>query len=79
MMRYACKHRLKATLNHWARGCIRLDPKCREHYRQLRQRGHGHSRATRGVLDRMLAVMIAMLRTRQVYDAARRATIGATG
>jgi transposase len=72
MMRYACNHRLKATLDHWARGCIRLDPKSRAHYQQLRRRGHTHARAARGLIDRMLAVMIAMLRNRQRYDATRR-------
>jgi len=34
--------------------------------------GHGHGRALRGVADPLLAVLIAMLKSGQCYDANRR-------
>jgi hypothetical protein len=34
----------------------------------LRAKGHSHGRALRGVADRLLAVLIAMLRSGTLYD-----------
>jgi hypothetical protein len=39
----------------------------REHYAELRSKGHTHGRALRGVADRLLAVLIAMLKTGSLY------------
>jgi transposase len=72
IMRYACDHRLQTALYHWAKVCIQRDARSRAHYRQLRQAGHFHARALRGVADRMLAVLVAMLKTHTLYDANRR-------
>jgi transposase len=72
-MRYACNHHLQTTVFHWTRGCIQRDPHSRAHYAQLRRAGHSHGRALRGVADRLLAVLIAMLKSLTLYDAARRA------
>ncbi len=72
MMRYACDHRLQTALYLWARGCVQRDAHCQAHYAKLRQAGHGHARALRGVVDRMLAVLMAMLTARTPYDATRR-------
>src|SRR3989441_1278004 len=71
-IRYACNHRLRNALYHWGRVSAQHDPSTRRHYRALRQRGHGHARAIRGVIDRLLVVLMAMLRTETTYDPARR-------
>ncbi|OGK87417.1 MAG: hypothetical protein A2W08_07765 [Candidatus Rokubacteria bacterium RBG_16_73_20] len=70
-MRRACNRRLRSAIFHWARNSIRLDAHSRAHYQRLRTR-HGHARALRGVADRLLGVLITMLRTRTLYDPERR-------
>ena len=70
-MRRSCNHRLRTAVFHWARNSIRLDPHARAHYDRLRQR-HGHARALRGVADRLLSMLTAMLTTGTLYDPARR-------
>ena len=70
VMRRSCNARLRAAVFHWASNSIRLDARCRAHYQRLRQR-HGHARALRGLADRLLGVLIAMLRTRTLYDSQR--------
>lgn len=72
LMGYACDHRLRTTVHQWASGCLQHDPLSREHYKALRRAGHSHGRALRGVADRMLAVLIAMLKTQTGYDATQR-------
>ena len=69
VMRYACHQHLQRALYHWGRGSVQRDPLSRAHYAQLRRAGHSHARALRGVADRMLAVLIAMLKTHTLYDA----------
>jgi len=54
---------------HWARVSVPHDAVSREHYRRLRARGHSHGRALRGVADRLLAMLCAMLRSRRLFDA----------
>jgi transposase len=71
VMRRACNHRLRAALFHWARTSVRLVPRSGAHYQRLRSR-HGHARALRGVADRLLHLLITLLRTRTLYDPARR-------
>jgi transposase len=70
-MRRSCNGRLRAAVFHWARNSIRLDAHSRTHYQRLRER-HGHARALRGVADRLLDVLITMLRTGTLYDPDRR-------
>lgn len=70
-MRYACKRRLRDALYHWARISIQRDPAARAYYDALRQRGHRHARALRSVADRWLRILVAMLKTGTLYDAAR--------
>ena len=70
-MRYACKRRLRQALYHWARTSIQRDAAARAYYDGLRARGHGHARALRSVGDRWLRILIAMLKTRTLYDASR--------
>jgi transposase len=70
--RLACNGRLRNAIYHWARVSVQVDAHCRAHYDRLRQRGHAHARALRGVVDRSLAVLMAMLTNRTLYDPARR-------
>ena len=72
VMRYACNHRLRTACYHWARTAIQHDATARRHYTILRQAGHTHSRTLRGVADRLLAVLIGMLRSGTLYDHQRR-------
>lgn len=70
-MRYACKRRLREALYHWSRTSIQHDVAARAYYDALRARGRGHARALRSVGDRWLRILIAMLRTRSLYDMSR--------
>jgi len=71
-MRQGCNTRLRDALYHWARVSIQTDSHSRAHYAALRRKGHSHGRALRGVADRWLAVLVAMLRTGVPYDPSRR-------
>ena len=73
-MRRSCNPRLRTAVFHWARNSIRFDPQARSHYARLRQQ-HGHARALRGVADRLLAMLITMLKNGTLYDPARRGAI----
>lgn len=75
-MRRACNRRLRNAVYYWAANSLRLDPRCRAHYDRLRQR-HGHARALRGVADRLLRMLIAMLVNGTPYDASRRQLLAA--
>ena len=72
VMRWACNGRLRNAIYHWARVSVQVDARCRAHYDRLRQRGHEHARALRGVADRSLAVLMALLTNRTLYDPERR-------
>lgn len=72
VMRYACNPRLRFAMFHWGQSAARHDPISRAHYQQLRARGHSHARALRGIVDRLLRVLMAMLTTGTLYDATRR-------
>lgn len=72
VMRRGCSERLRNAMYHWARCSVQHDPFSKLHYARLRQTGHGHGRALRGVGDRLLAVLIAMLKSGEVYDPKRR-------
>ena len=68
VMRRACNVRLRNALYHWARVCVQHDPRSRFRYHALRQKGHSHGRALRGVADRLLSMLIAMLETGTLYN-----------
>jgi transposase len=68
VMRRGCNPRLRNALYHWSRVSTQHDPHSKEHYAALRAKGHSHGRALRGVADRLLAVLIAMLRNGTPYD-----------
>jgi transposase len=77
MRRYACNRRLRNATYHWAQNAVRWDPTCRVKYDALRAKGHGHARALRSVIDRLLNVACAMLNSGTLFDpefASKRAT-----
>jgi transposase len=69
--RYACNPRLSNALYHAARVHAQFDPRAKALYAELRQRGHTHGRALRTIGDRMLRILIAMLRDHTLYNTAR--------
>ena len=71
-MRQACNRRLRVALHHATSSHIQHDQRARTQYALLRHKGHSHGRAIRGVADRLLALLIAMLKTHTLYDPARR-------
>ncbi len=71
LMRYGGNHRRQQAVYHWARVSTQCDVHSRGHYTALRQRGHSHPRAVRGVADRRLALLIAMLKSDTLSDPAR--------
>jgi len=75
--RSACNRRLRDAAHYWGQSVVRHDPRSRAHYDRLRARGHSHGRALRGVVDRLLRVLIAMLTTQTLYDSNRRLPIAA--
>ena len=74
LMRRARSLPLNNALHHWARTAVLHDPHFKEHYDRLRDRGHRHARALRGVMDRILPIAIAMLRQGTLYDPSRWST-----
>ena len=67
-MRYGCNQRLRNALYYWAQKSILWDPRSRTHYADLRARGKSHGCALRIMADRWLNVLIAMLRSRTLFD-----------
>jgi transposase len=68
VMRYASHVRLRNTVYHWARVATQHDHESRARYAALRQRGHSHGRAIRGVADRLLAVACVLLQRQTLFD-----------
>ena len=71
LMRYACNQPLRNACHYWAQNAMRWEARSAQHYAALRAKEHSHGRALRGIADRLLAMLIAMLRTGTVYDPAR--------
>jgi transposase len=73
-MRHACSSRIRQAVHHWANRSIICDPRSRDHYAfdRLRAAGHHHARAVRGLADRLLALLMTMLKKGEKYDPARR-------
>jgi transposase len=74
LMRRGCNGRMRNAFYHWARVCVMQDGHWRARYRSLRERGQTHGRALRGVADRLLSRLMAMLRDHTLYDSARART-----
>lgn len=68
VMRQGCNQRLRDAVYHLCRVSAQCDERSREHYAELRAKGYTHGRALRGVGDRLLAVLIAMLKAGTTYD-----------
>jgi transposase len=71
-MRHSCSRRLRTAIHFWAGGAAQRDPYWKSRYASLRASGHSHGRALRGIGDRLLATLIAVLRTRTPYDPERK-------
>src|SRR6185437_12287962 len=71
-MRRACSHPVREAVYHWSRISMICDPAAKAHYARLRARGQTHGRALRGLADRQLQMLCAMLRHRQLYEPSRR-------
>lgn len=76
-MRRACAMRLRTAVYHWANVSMQYDERSREHYTGLRRAGHTHGRALRGVADRLLKMLVAMLKSGAMYDPNRRTLLSA--
>jgi transposase len=70
--RQACNGALREATYHWGRIAVQREPRAKQHYADLRARGHSHGRAIRGVVDRLFKVLLAVLESGQPYDPARR-------
>jgi transposase len=77
LRRHACNRRLRNATYYWAQNAVRYDPISKAKYEALRAKGHGHARALRSVVDRLLNVACAMLHSGTLFDpefASKRAT-----
>ncbi|MGH7583972.1 MAG: IS110 family transposase [Gemmatimonadales bacterium] len=70
-MRHACNAHLREACYHWARTSTVFEPGSKHYYATLRARGHSHGRALRSVADRLLRMLMAMLRTHTLFDPSR--------
>ncbi len=61
-----------ADEKNWATSSLCCDSRSRKQYDALRAAGHLHARALRGLADRLLGVLIALLKTKKTFDRARR-------
>jgi len=77
IMRHACNSRLRNAFYHWARCAMIWDEPSRGIYRAQRSRGHSHGRALRTVSDRLLRILVAMLRSGSLYDVSHAARASA--
>lgn len=68
VMRRGCSGRLRDAFFNWARVATQRDPLFRAQYGELRSRGHNHARALRTVADRLLRVLVAMLKSNTLYE-----------
>ncbi len=71
-MRQACRPSLRNAVFYWATSSLCCDNRSRRQYDALRAAGHLHARALRGLADRLLGVLIALLKTQKHFDKARR-------
>src|SRR2546427_23783 len=71
VMRHGCNLRLRHALYHMARVAMQRDAHFSSVYAALRATGQRHGQALRHIGDRLLRILIAMLRARTCYDASR--------
>jgi hypothetical protein len=58
------------AVHQWALAATQHDPPSARQYHALREKGHSHGRALRVLADRLLRILIAMLKTSTSYDPA---------
>jgi transposase len=66
--RRACNRRLRNAVFNWGAVAIQHDRISKAKYEALRARGHGHARALRSVVDRLLYVACTMLEKGTLFD-----------
>src|SRR5215813_13965286 len=71
VMRRGCNPRLRHALYHMARVALQRDAHFSSVYAALRAKGQRHGQALRNIGDRLLRILMAMLRHRTCYDASR--------
>jgi transposase len=71
VMRHGCNPRLRNALYHMARVAMQRDAHFSSVYAALRAKGQRHGQALRNIGDRLLRILMAMLRDRTCYDASR--------
>jgi transposase len=71
VMRRGCNPRLRHALYHMARVAMQRDAHFSSVYAALRAKGQRHGQALRTIGDRLLRILMAMLRHRTCYDASR--------
>src|SRR6266436_5572907 len=71
VMRHGCNPRLRHALYHMARVAMQRDAHFSGVYAALRAKGQRHGQALRSLGDRLLRILMAMLRDRTCYDANR--------
>src|SRR6516165_8456474 len=71
VMRRGCNPRLRHALYHMARVAMQRDAHFNSVYAALRAKGQRHGQALRSIGNRLLRILIAMLRHRTCYDASR--------
>jgi transposase len=72
VMRRGCSRRLRNAVHYLAAAHAQHDADGQRVYRELRDKGQTHPRAVRAIADRLLDVLMAMLRSGSTYDPARR-------
>lgn len=71
VMRRGCNPRLRNALYHMARCAMQRDSYFGGMYAALRAKGQRHGQALRNIADRLLRILMALLRDRTCYDASR--------
>jgi len=71
VMRRGCNPRLRHALYHMARVAMQRDAHFNSVYTTLRAKGQRQGQALRNIGDRLLRMLVAMLRHRTCYDASR--------
>lgn len=71
LMRTSCSRRLRLAVFYWAGNAIKLDQHWKARYTTHRAAGHSHGRALRGIADRLLGILVAVLKNSVPYDPAR--------
>jgi transposase len=70
--RLACNNRLRNAVHHLASGSSKHDPRSKAFLQRKLAEGDDYNRALRGLGDRLLKMIVAMLTAGVVYDPARR-------